>query len=511
MIKIQNQNSKTLLSMATSLVAMAMTIIVNFFLSPYIVKTLGEEANGFTQLANNFVNYASLITIALNSMAGRFITMHQCRGENEKANTYYSSAIIANFFIILVLIVPAIFLVFKLEKIINISAVNVLHVKVLFALVFLNFFLAQINSMFSIATYVTNEQYISNLINCIKTVLNALALLFVFALFTPKIFYVSLVAVILSAITVPLFLIVSRKILPDLRLSIKLFSIKAILQLVSSGIWNVITQCGALLMTGVDLLLANLYVGPTAMGVLSVSKTMPNCIAQIGGSVNSSFSPNLTISYATADKQGLLSSLRFAMKCSSILMCLPVMLLCVYGVAFYSLWQPTLNSNTLSLLSFLACLQFIPFAGPQVLYNVYTTTNKLKANSLSVLITGVLNVLVVFILIKHTTLGLVAIAAVSSILAILKNVVLTVPYTAKILNLKWYVFYKDVLISCLCCAITGLICYVFQKIIIPASWIKLIISALLAGVISLVILVFVLFSKEERKRVLKKLKLIKDN
>jgi len=70
-----SQNKKTMLSLISSLIAMALTMVISFFLSPYIVSNFGAEANGFTQLANNFVNYATLITIALNSMAGRFITI----------------------------------------------------------------------------------------------------------------------------------------------------------------------------------------------------------------------------------------------------------------------------------------------------------------------------------------------------------------------------------------------------------------------------------------------------
>ncbi len=39
-----------------------------------------------------------------------------------------------------------------------------------------------------------------------------------------------------------------------------------------SGIWNSVNQCGHLLLTGLDLLLSNLFVSPYAMGVVAVSK-----------------------------------------------------------------------------------------------------------------------------------------------------------------------------------------------------------------------------------------------
>ena len=110
------QNKRTLFTLFTSMFAIVVTIATNFFLSPYIVETLGEEANGFTQLANNFVNYASLITVALNSMAGRFITLHYYKGNKEESNKFYSSVLIANLAIICFLIIPAAILLLKLEK-----------------------------------------------------------------------------------------------------------------------------------------------------------------------------------------------------------------------------------------------------------------------------------------------------------------------------------------------------------------------------------------------------------
>ena len=501
-----NQNKKTLLTLFTSMFAIVVTIATNFFLSPYIVETLGEEANGFTQLANNFVNYASLITVALNSMAGRFITMHYYKGDKEESNKFYSSIMIANVAIICFLIIPALILLFKLESVINIENSNVLYVKLLFAFVFGNFFVAQINSVLGIITYVSNRQYIVNTINSIKTVLNALCLLLFFSVFTPKIYYVSLVALLLSVITVPIYFIISRKILPDLKINFKCFSIKTIWQMFSAGIWNVVTQCGVLLMTGVDLLLANLLISPAAMGILSVSKVMPNCITQIAGNVSSSFSPNLTIAYAGGDSKDIIRSLRFSMKCSSILVSIPIMVLCVYGKNFYSLWQPTLNAETLSILSFWACIQYIPLAGPQALNNVFTATNRLKVNSVTVLLGGVVNIIAVVLLVKFTDLGLFAIAAISAIISIIRNLTITVPYSAKVLNLKWYTFYKDVLISCLCCFINGVFCFVFQLIIVPTSWFRMTISVFCACIFSLISLFVVLLSKEEKKQLLRKFK-----
>ena len=81
-----NKNKQVVVNLSSSLVAFVVSLLISFFLSPYIIKTLGVEANGFVSLANTFINYATLITIALNSMAGRFITIAINEGEYKKAN-----------------------------------------------------------------------------------------------------------------------------------------------------------------------------------------------------------------------------------------------------------------------------------------------------------------------------------------------------------------------------------------------------------------------------------------
>lgn len=495
----ENQDKKTMVSLITSLIAMTLSIVINFFLSPYIVENFGEEANGFTQLANNFINYASLITIALNSMSGRFITIAYHRKDNAACNKYYSSVIVGNIVIIIFLFLPAVYCVVKLDSLINIETVDITHVKWLFAFVFLNFFVSQVNSVFSIAFYVKNSQYLQNVVNMFRMLINAGGLLIVFSVLIPKIYFVSFVGVVLSILTLPVFMVLKHKIMPEVNFHIRYFDKKAIWEMVSSGLWNTLNQCGNLLMTGLDLLLSNLFIGPVQMGILSIAKTIPNCIIQLAGTVNTNFSPNLTIAYAKDDKKKIIESLRYAMISSSVLISIPIVVLCVYGEVFYSLWVPSLDARQLTVLSFLSCLAYIPFAGPQVLYNVFTTANKLKINSISVICGGIINFILVFFLLRHTDLELVAVAGVSSIISIIRNLIITVPYTARLLGLKWYTFYRDVLMSCICCIISACICLIIQRLISPDNWILLIISVVISCVIG-VILLFVVFLTKRKYR-----------
>ena len=97
MAKIElSKKQQLIINLSASFVSYGVTLLIGFFLSPFIVRTIGVEANGFVSLANNFVSYASLITLALNSLAGRYITISLVKGDIKEANRYFASVYYAN-------------------------------------------------------------------------------------------------------------------------------------------------------------------------------------------------------------------------------------------------------------------------------------------------------------------------------------------------------------------------------------------------------------------------------
>ena len=66
------QIAKNLIFNSTSF---AINFIMSFAFTPYLIRTVGKEAYSFFPLINNMIGYTSIITTAVGSMAGRFITM----------------------------------------------------------------------------------------------------------------------------------------------------------------------------------------------------------------------------------------------------------------------------------------------------------------------------------------------------------------------------------------------------------------------------------------------------
>lgn len=502
----KSTNQMLVINMASSFLSLAVTFGISFFLSPYIVETVGVEAYGFVGLANNFISYASLITIALNSLSGRFITIAIHEKDYEKANRYYSSVFLANCFISAVLLLIGTIVWIYLENLISIPANILWDVKLLFAALFINCIVSTVGSVFSVSTFATNKLYIGSFRSIESSLIRAVVLIGLFAFFSPRISYLGITTLLTGVYCAAFNIHYMHKLLPELRIRRTSFDFAAVKELVASGVWSLINRLGQILSTGLDLLVTNLFIDATAMGVLSLAKTVPGLITTVVGSMVSVFSPNYTILYAQNKREELVAAIKQSMKIMGVIANLPIIVLAVCGNEFFSLWQPTQDAVQLQILSVLTmgCLVFS--GGINCIYSIFTVVNRLKANSLVVVFTGFASALLTYFLVKYTSLGVYAVAGTSTVLGIIRNLAFTAPYGAKCLGLKWNVFYPDIFrpvgFSVASIGLSVLLLRFFPS----GGWAMLVIRAAVTGLISIVIGFYIVLSESDRRLILSKLK-----
>jgi len=494
------KNKQLSINMFANLINLIASLAISFFLTPIIIEKLGSESYGFVTLSNNFVNYISLITVALNSVSGRFITIKIHQDDYKSANVYYNSVLIANIVLTCILLIPSIIFIYNLEHVLNITSSLVFEVKILFALVFLSFFISIIGNVYYVATFAKNRLELAAIRNTILNVLRAVSLIAIFTIFKPSIIWIGLTSLIVSILTVIINYSFSKKLLPELKLNIKGFRLYAVKELLSSGCWNTVSQLGQTLLNGLDLLLTNLFVSPALMGVLAVSKTVPDVLGSIAGTLVSAFSPSYTILYAQGKKEELLKEIKQSIKIVGLIFGIPLGGWITLGFEFFSLWVPTEDTTLLYKLSLITTMGLFINGGVSCIYNIFSVTNKLKVNSISLIISGLLNSLIVLILLKTTDLGIYAVAGVSVIILILRNLFISIPYAAKVcLGQKWYFFYGDVLKTIVTTLVVCLIGFIIKQIIPVTSWITLVLVAFLITIISLIIEFFFILNKKEKK------------
>lgn len=501
----KGSNKRLLINLIASMVAFVVQMLISFILTPILVEKLGDEAYGFIGLANNFVSYATIITIALNSMASRYISISIHRNEYKKANMYFSSVFISDLIMSIVVFIVTVLMIANLTTILNIPGYLEKDVKITFALVFINMIISLMSTVFTIATFVKNRMDLSSIQQIIGNIIKVFVLIILFVFFQPKIYFISIAAI---AYTFYVFLAnikLTKKLAPELTIKLKNFKWEAIKELIKSGIWNSLNNLSTVLLNGLDLLIANLFISSEAMGTLSIAKTIPSAIVTLLSTIANVFLPQFTILYSKNKIQELVGETKFSIKILSLIMIVPIAGFIAFGQPFFSLWLPSKDISEIVQIQILSILTLLPNLASAYIYTLYsinTVTNKLKIPVILTTLLGVLSTVVTYILLKTTNLGIYAIAGVSSFILLARVLTFVPIYAAKNLRVKWNTFYPQLLKSILVSAIMVTFFSIVNKMMAITSWKNLILVAAMVGAIGYLLSFMLLLNNREKQKLI---------
>lgn len=481
-------------------------LCISFFFTPYLIKTVGKETYSFFPLVNNLIGYTSIITTAVGSMAGRFITIKLYQHDLDSANKYFNSVFVANIVLSFLFSIVSVFVVINISSILTIPIELNYEVQLLFAFAAASMIINLCSSILGIGCFVKNRTDLNSAGTTIINMIRVIIILVLFLYFSPSIVYMSASALGASIILLLYNLYLKKKLLPEFPIKLKkYFSWHTLKEVISSGIWNSLNQLSVVLLTQLDLLITNIFIGVSATGDYSIAKTIPTLIQSFIGVLVSVFVPHFTILYAKGNKKELIDSINQSIKLMGILVTLPIGYILINGDSFFDLWVPNQNTNTLYWLSNITIIPMIITGSINTIFNVYTVTNKLKIPALVLFITGLLNVLITIILLKYTNLGLWSIPITSFIIGLLRNGIFTPIYAAHCLNVKWNIFYIAIFKGIIACGVVTIVSLIINNIISITNWITFIFNGIVVVIISLAINAIFFFKKNDLSIIIKKI------
>lgn len=483
---IKTGKKQTYKNIILNVLSFGVQFIISFFVSPIVVGKVGSTAYGFVGLANDFVSYATILTSVFNSVAARFIANAFYENDHKKANAYYNSLFSANVCIAAVLgLIGAIF-VPNMTRFLEIPESLIVDVQITFALVFGSYIITVITLAFTTATFVTNRTDLEGVRNIISQLIR-LAIIFIFLNFyTIRVYWVAFASLI-SGIALSLMNIsLTKKLTPELHFDIKQADAKYALVLAASGGWMAFTQISNLLIRGLDLVITNVSIGNYEMGLLSIARTMPNQITSILGTLTPIFTPVFILYYSQKRERELVQNVKDSIRTMACIMFVPIMGYVVYSHEFYTLWQKSLNSDEIRMITILSTITVI-----QAFFNAATgtmaqlslVTNKLKLPVFVSFGCGVLNVFVIFILLKVTDLGVYAVVLSSTVIMILRYILFNSVYAAYVLKRPAIEFMGTTVKVWLSLPVLLILMIAVKKFLPITSWATLVISAFFSSII----------------------------
>lgn len=507
---------KMSINILASLVAFFVQFGISFFLSPYIVSRLGEEAYGFINLSNNFVSYASLLAVAVNSMASRFISIEYNRGNIEKAKKYFSTVFWTNVFFSILVMILSMVLVYNLESVITISPNLVNQVKITFLLSFINLCISFISTVYTSATFATNKMHYNSIIQIIGNCVKSILILVLFFLLRPKIYYLTVAVLINSLVLFFGNYKVSQKLFPDFDISIRNYSFGLCKNLVKSGVWMVLSNISNLFLNGFDLLFANKLLNNALMGRLSIAKQIPLALSNLLGFFSSIFNASITETYAQGNISNMEEETKKLLKVLCFLFTVIYAGLFVFGFDFIKLWLNSSNYTISQLqeiynLMIIVLIDIIVSTYMYSIHSIFIALNKVKVYSITLFIASLLNMGITYLLLINTNLGVYAISLTSTIVLGITHGIIIPIYAAKLLNSKWNNFLISELKSWSFLFFLVVI-FVLIKCVFPTinNFVTFLWQVVICGIVGYILSFTIVLNKHERGIIIRKF-ILKNN
>jgi len=468
---------------------------ISFFLTPYIVATLGKETYGFYPLTNNFIMYTAIITTSLNSMSGIFITGSLEKKNIKEVNVYFNSVLFGNLIISFFFLILTFIFCYFIQSILEVPPASLPDIRLLFLLVFISLIINISSAVFSVTAFSLNRFDLSASISIISNAIRLLVLIGLFYFFVPKLYYLGLAAILTAIYSAFTNYRITKKYLPEIKISKIFFSKEALFLIVGAGIWNSVSTLSYVINTQLDLLIANKFFDASGMGLLSLTKFIHTSLQILIGIISPIFLPEMIKAFTRNDIKELKSQLDFSFKSVFLVALTPLSLFFVYGEEFFKLWLPDQDHHLLYLISIISLVPFVVHGTIETIHNMFIITKKLKIAAFWGIFTSILNFILVIYLCTQTKLGILAIPISALVVGVISHLTFTPIYASYCLNERWWYFYKKIVLGLLSFCLLIAIAYCWKKLdlILIDSWVSFIINSIIIGTILMVITIFLRF------------------
>lgn len=356
-----------------------------------------------------------------------------------------------------------------------------------FGLIFAAMLLRFITSVYGTATYTTNRMDYRAYIDLVKAGLRLVLYLLLFTIFRPSIVYLGIVLFLLEAFNSIAQIVISKKLMPTLKIEGKYFDFRLVLQTLKIGIWNSLNQLGDLLLSSSDLIMANILLGESASGNISIIKTLPTLISGVITAINGVFMPRAANYYAQGNKKELVKEIKHSQKLMGTVITPLVVTLIVFTSDFLNLWVP---GNDIELLTNLANIDISRMLIVAVVWpvaNLNIILDKVKTPSLLVIASGVLNIVSMYALTTYTDIRIYAIVVTTFVLTLLFYGLFIPIYSSKNLEISLWSFLKAEGQMLLSSVVTYYVVKLIHSCFTINTWFSFIIIGGICGIVAIVI------------------------
>lgn len=479
--------------------ATAANMGVGFFLSPFIVHRLGNEAYGIWVLAISSIGYLGLLDLGMRSSVLRFVSKGHTQGDHVAASEALSAALWVRLQISGVILLASAILAYVFPMFIKVPPQLKTDARWAVMIIGLNLSITMSMSVFGGVTSALNRYDLQTRVTLVQLVIRVTGV--VLALRHGFGIVAIAICELVSALVGNVLLVnMARRLYPQLQLLWKRPEREVLRTLWSYSMYAFMTSVAIQLVYQTDSLVVGTFVSATAVTFYSIGNALCRYTDQFTGAMTMSFVPAASTYEAAGDVSKLRALYQIGTRAVMALSLPIIVTLLVRGRTFIGLWMgPQYTQRSGTVLIVLAFALIFSQANNTALAIAFGTERH-KITARWAVIEGVSNLVLSTTLVHF--MGITGVAVGTLLPNLFFQVVMWPRYIGRMLDFSpWVVIFKVWAPMLLCVIPFGVVSYLLNLYVPPHSIVVFFLQTV-ALLPVFVVVVAAVFREEVRLRVL---------
>jgi membrane protein EpsK len=414
--------------------------------TPYLIHNLGIDLYGLVPLTTQFTDYMAVLTVALTTAVGRFLTIDLVHGDCDSANRTFNTAFWTSLLIGGCALPLIGVLVWAAPLILRIPEGAELSVRCLFAATMGSFLLTTVGSSFAVSTFARNRFDVRNYVEVLFLVTRVGFVVILFRCLHPSLVAVAAGVILAATVRQIGYNVAWRKLTPELRVSSSMYDRLRLRSMLSMSGWLTMNQVGWLLYNSIDLVILNAMVGTREAGLYGPILQLATLLRALASVVTSVVTPTIVACHAQGDEEGIVRISILAIRTMGAAIALPVGIVCGLAGPILSIWLGDQWRDVAPVVWVLvgpltAALAVAPLA------SVYIAQNKVRTPGIVLILQGFGNLLLALFLTGLLGWGMYGVSASKSTMLLLSTIGYVPWYCASLLGRSRWTFLRPLLFS----------------------------------------------------------------
>ncbi len=435
------------------------SIVIAFFMMPFILHTLGDKMYGLWVFIGAFMGYMNYLDLGISSAVGRFVSRAIGRDDVDEVNTVISTSFILYLIIGVVVFLLTILLVICSRFFVQ-SPDELRIVRILILMAGLNLSIGFPTRSFGGVIHAHLRYEVTAGIRLTELLLRNILIVIFFNL-GYRIVTLGFIVFCVSLLTYVLWIYFAFSVEKRLRLNTTLFDRRRIREIFSYGIYSFIGRLAHILVHRVDSVVIASFVGLSAVAHYSIAATLVTYFSTFLFRSLGLIGPVFSQDEGRGNYEEIRRKLLLTTKISIYMTCFIGAMVLLYGKHFIVRWMGADYVDAYTVLVILippTVIMLMQQPSTSVLYNI----SRHKFLAWSGALEGICNLILSILLVKNY--GIVGVAIGTAIPMFVLRFCIQPIYVCHVLNISRWKYYINTLTTCIGIAFVSIIpIYIFMQ------------------------------------------------